>query len=333
MRTVLFYVSGHGYGHIVRMAEVMRALRSQQPEWRILARTQAPKFMVPDDVEHSSAEFESGVVESQVGLVIDEAATVEKLKCLLLRWDSVVDSEAAFVVQNGVDLVVADVPPIAGDIAHAAGVRCFAISNFTWDWIYEPYTREHLGRLESGYRHMDALLRLPFAQQERVDTFRRVIDAPLIARASGTGIQKPERSRKRVLLGSRAQVSDAALARAKLEGPEFEFIAPPVGPDFPEALASCDLVLAKLGFGIAADCIAGHKPILFPPRPNFREETILQAEVPQHVPAIRIPLDEFYAGAWAPYLRQLMATPPVISTLETTGASFCAEFIWRELLG
>ena len=42
VRTLLFYISGHGYGHVVRMSLVMRELRRMHPSWRILARTQAP---------------------------------------------------------------------------------------------------------------------------------------------------------------------------------------------------------------------------------------------------------------------------------------------------
>ena len=34
---------------------------------------------------------------------------------------------------------MADIPFLAGDIAAAAGIPIIAITNFTWDWIYEPY--------------------------------------------------------------------------------------------------------------------------------------------------------------------------------------------------
>ena len=180
MRTLLFYISGHGYGHVVRMSLVMRELRRMHPGWRILARTQAPCEMLPDGVECSSAEIDAGVVEREAGIVVDEEATVERLKGLLRRWDEIVAEETAFVRQNEVDLIVADVPPIAGDIAYAAGVSCVAISNFTWDWIYEPYARGHLARLEAAYSRMHVLLRLPFAQTDRLRRFpedrRRAVD-------------------------------------------------------------------------------------------------------------------------------------------------------------
>jgi UDP:flavonoid glycosyltransferase YjiC (YdhE family) len=327
MKTVLFYISGHGYGHVVRMSEVMRELRKRHADCRILARTQAPRHMLPEGVEYSSAEFDSGVAERETGVVMDEPGTIERLKHLLNTWDTLVATEVGFVEENAINLIVADIPPVAGEIAHAAGVPCIAISNFTWDWIYEPYAREHLGRLEQAYARMDVLLRLPFAQPDRLP-FRRIVDAPLIARKSrSTPPARPRGSRIRALLGSRAQVSEAAFARASAEAPEFEFVVPPVGAGFPEALASCDLVIAKLGFSMLAESIAARKPMLYPPRVNFREEAILQAQVSDHVPAVPIPLAEFYDGNWAPYLRRLVALPPVASPMRTNGAEFCAGFL------
>jgi hypothetical protein len=287
--------------------------------------------MVPDDVEYTSAEVDSGVVERQAGVVMDEEATVEALKRFLGRWDEVVESEIGFVLQNGVDLIVADIPPVAGDIAHAAKAPCIAISNFTWDWIYEPYAAEYVGRLEQAYSRMDVLLRLPFAQPERLQSFRRIVDAPLIARKSGPLPTQEFSSRKRVLLGSRAQVSEAALARAYKESVDFDFVVPPLGAGFPEAVASSDLVIAKLGFSMAAESIAARKPLLYPPRVSFREEALLQMQVPAHIPALPIPLEDFYNGNWDPYLRQLAAMPAIESRMPTDGAGFCARFIEQYL--
>jgi hypothetical protein len=60
----------------VRMGEVMRVLRRIRPEWRILARTRAPRAMFPDGIEFSQGEFEPGVVEREAGVVMDEEATL-----------------------------------------------------------------------------------------------------------------------------------------------------------------------------------------------------------------------------------------------------------------
>src|SRR5215204_6533025 len=111
MRSVLFYISGHGYGHAVRIGEVIRALRQLRPDWRVLVRTQAPRHMMPEHGEFSFAEIDSGVVERQAGVVMDEAATLLRLQEFLHRWDDLVAREVEFVKEQRVDLIVADIPP------------------------------------------------------------------------------------------------------------------------------------------------------------------------------------------------------------------------------
>ena len=323
MRTILFYISGHGYGHVVRTGEVIRALQRIRPDWRILARTKAPRHMLPDGVEVTAGDFESGVIEREAGVVMDEQATLEQLKILVARWDELKADEVRFARDQRADLIVSDIPPMAGDIAADLGIPCIAIANFTWDWIYEPYAKEFLEPLEQGYSKMQVLLRLPFYQSSRLNVFPKIVDAPLIARKAHVQA-KPG---NRVLLGSRAQVSEAAMTAAAASAPEYEFVTPAPDEAFTEVLASCDLVIAKLGFSMLAECIANGKPLLYPPRENFREEIILQEHVNEHIPARPIPLEDFYAGNWGKYLRKLARQPLKSNSIRTDGAEFCADYV------
>jgi L-arabinokinase len=324
MRSILFYISGHGYGHAVRMGEVIRVLERLHPDWLVIVRSQVSRQMLPASVEFHLAEIDSGVVEREAGVVMDERATLLRLREFVERWDCLVATEAAFVRGQGVNLIVADIPAIAGDVAQAAGVPCIGISNFTWDWIYEPYASEHVERLERAYSRMSVLLRLPFHQPSRLDVFPAIIDAPLIARKH-PDLRTP--GQMRVLLGSRAEISVAALERAARDAPEFDVVSP--GPEMPfsEAFARCDMVISKLGFSMMAECIAAQKPILYPPRQGFREEEILQQHVNAHVAAAAIPLKDFYRGNWGRFLRELASMNPVAGGIRTDGAEFCAHFL------
>ena len=327
MRPIAFYISGHGYGHAVRTGEVIRALQRLQPDRKIFVRTRAPRRMLPAGIEYGESDFEPRVVERRAGVVIDPVQTLTGLKNFLERWDDVVTREVTFARAHRVALIVSDIPAIAGDVAHAAGVPCVGISNFTWDWIFEPYASGYLDRFEQGYSRMDALLRLPFHQPERLNWFRRIVDVPLIARKSSIDLSPYSSKPKRVLLGSRAQVSADVLDRAQRTSPDFEFVTVAEGMNFTDTLAGCDLVIAKLGYSMVAECIAARKPLLYPPRENFREESILQQHVFQHIPALPIPLQDFYSGDWRSYLLQLLAMPAVQTDIRTDGAAVCAELI------
>ena len=80
---------------------------------------------------------------------------------------------------------------------------------------------------------MDALLRLSFHQPERLNWFARIVDVPLIARKSSIDLSPHSSKLKRVLLGSRAQVScSMSWNRAQRTSPDFEFVTVAEGMNF-----------------------------------------------------------------------------------------------------
>ena len=236
-RNVAFYVSGHGYGHAARVAEVMRALAAREPGWRLHVRTAAPRTFFPSSVAYGTVAVDAGAAE-RGPLHIDAAATLGRAAALLAGKSPIIQSEVAFIHKQEVSLVVADAPHLAGEIA-AAGVPCVAVTNFTWDWIYEPFVRDAPGpgglleEVRRGYRMMAALLRLPFADERATaGLFREVTDVPLLARRGETepadvlrtaGLD-PRDPRARVLIGMRGGVPDGALEAAAAASPDMLFV-------------------------------------------------------------------------------------------------------------
>ncbi len=137
--TILFYVSGHGYGHARRTAQIIKALLARRPDLELHVRsTAAARIFAPLPAERvSPAEFDAGMAEDDA-LTINPALTLLRLEELIDRREAIVAGESAVVRSLRPGLIVADVPFMAGHVAAAAGVACIAISNFTWDWIYQP---------------------------------------------------------------------------------------------------------------------------------------------------------------------------------------------------
>ena len=90
------------------------------------------------------------------------------------------------LVRAGARLVVGDVPPLAFATAKRAGIPALAVTNFTWDWIYEGYpeltaeTPDLLPTIRRAYACATTALRLPLAGG--FESFSHVIDVPFIAR-------------------------------------------------------------------------------------------------------------------------------------------------------
>src|SRR6185503_12078838 len=107
-------------------------------------------------------------------LSVDWRATLGGAADLLRRRRVIVAQEVEAARELAPSLVVADVPFLAGDVAAALGVPCVAVSNFTWDWIYEPHRSAHadgaavVRGVRSSYAQMAALLQLPFGHDTGV---------------------------------------------------------------------------------------------------------------------------------------------------------------------
>jgi len=353
MPKVLFYVSGHGFGHAVRSAEVMRQLLARRHDLMIHIRTTAPKIafdgLPQERVRLERASIDSGVVE-RGPLRVDVTGTLVALRQLWERREEIVREESTYVRQTDIQLIVADVPYLAGAVAKAACRPCVAIGNFTWDWIYEPYldgtpSRELGDFAANGYSDMDKFFRLPFGHPMR--NIRCVVDVPLVARRSKRAPEKMRNhlgisadARPVVLIGMRGALEEETLVRvadqnrdmlflhlqAPISQPKENLRGVDLGPSlsFPDLLRVSDVVVCKLGYGIVADIIANATRLLWPARSDFREDEILAPETPKYIPAREIPLADFASGAWGDHLRELLTASKPETTIATNGSDVVA---------
>jgi hypothetical protein len=90
------YVSGHGYGHATRVAEVLRSIREREPSLPLAVASSAPARLFAREV---SGSIEFRPVECDVGLaqrgalIIDEAASLARCREFGLRWNALVEDE------------------------------------------------------------------------------------------------------------------------------------------------------------------------------------------------------------------------------------------------
>src|SRR5690242_20721302 len=109
VRTIGYYVSGHGFGHARRAAALLRALVAGAADVRVVVRTSAPAGLfdgIPNVVVSAPAEsFDPGVVERDA-LTVDAEASVRRLADVLGRKGAIVAAEAAFMKEVAARVVV-----------------------------------------------------------------------------------------------------------------------------------------------------------------------------------------------------------------------------------
>lgn len=360
-RELLYYVSGHGYGHATRSAAIIRQFVERAPGWTVHVRSSAPERLfdgLANTVVHKQPRsLDPGVVEDPDALGVDVPATLAQLEDYYEQREAMKSAELAWLAEREIALVVADFPPLSGEIAAAAGLPCLGIGNFTWDWIYEPFFQEG-GRGESlqawiraGYGKMQTMLRLPFCHTSGLEMFGAVQAMPLAVRRATRDageVQRrlgmdPHDDRRRIVLAMRGRIPVAARERAARENPDCLFLhfdaeeglvaenmlAVELTPtlNFTDVLQLADVVVSKLGYGILSECIAAQKAILCPPRRCFREDEIFDREAARYVRLLGISHADFAAGRWRESLRRLLALPRPTEELSLDGAERCAQWI------
>jgi L-arabinokinase len=357
------YVSGHGFGHSTRTAEVLRAVRQRTPRLPIVVSTSAPSFLfegvVAPPLEFRSVAGDVGLVQKDA-LAIDEEGTVAAWQAFTADWVAHVDGEARWLRRGDVRLVLGDIPPLAFAAAADAGVPSVALGNFSWDWVYRHLARRlpALGAAADwaaeAYRRAGLLLRLPFAGDLSVFPVAR--DVPLIVRQPR--LDRAE-ARRRLGLGARPAVllsfGGVGLSGLNLSGygrlREYEFLvtgargdgplpdnARLLDPDalaaaaleYPDLVAAVDVVVTKPGYGIVTDCIGARTRLVYTDRGDFPEYPILVAGMAECLPAEFASNDEIREGrlepALAAVLRRAFPDPPRID-----GAAVVADELLARL--
>jgi L-arabinokinase len=341
---IVYYISGHGFGHATRSIELIKAIVAARRDARIVIRTAAPGWLFDAIAGPSIAvlplEADTGVTQRD-SLNIDEVDTVTRAAAFYRDFDALTDREAVFLRTSGATAVIGDIPPLAPAAAARAGVPAIAIGNFTWDWIYAGYdsfAREAPGVIpviRDAYALATRALRLPlhggFEPMAAV-----TVDIPFIARRSmrdpadtrralGVPADRPFVVASFGAYGLTAAYDDIARAqRLTVLSPGSTL---PAGLAYQDVVAAADLVITKPGYGIVSECVANDTPLLYTSRGRFVEYDVFVAEMPRVVRCRFIPQDDLRAGRWRPHVEALLEQPPPPECARIDGAQVAANAI------
>jgi hypothetical protein len=339
---IVFYISGHGFGHASRQIELMREVCTQRPDARLIVRTSVPRWLFAPlasaAVDVQALETDTGVVQVD-SLSLDEEQTARDAASFFAGFDHRAAVEAELLRGVRANLVVGDIPPLACAAAERAGVPCLAIGNFTWDWIYAAYPAfernapEVIPAIRRAYAATTRALRLPFhGGFEPMAAVTR--DIPLIARRS---TRDPAETRQRLgLTGERPIVltsfgrygADLPLDALRRAG-NLTIIDvpsdPPAGLLYQDLVAAADVVVSKPGYGIVSECVANGTALLYTSRGRFVEYDVFVAEMPGLLRCRYIAREDLLAGHWADPVDALMAQPPPAVQAPVDGAVVAAR--------
>jgi hypothetical protein len=355
---VLYYITAHGYGHAVRSAAVCDALHellsaagADAGGFRLTLRTDVPEAFFKEELPfpHSrrGGGFDVGCLQSDgVSALIPE--TLEAYMRISARNRRFLEGEARWCVDNGVDCVVGDITPFAFEVAERAGAPSAAIGNFTWHDIYAPYAERFPGYgamlSEMAEQYRKATVALELYPAAPMPVFERRKAMPILGRA---GVNRREEicrhfgisPGKRLGLIYTGNFGLGGVDWRRLEGFEgweFAGVYPlPGGPGnyhliskerfrYQDLPASADAVIAKMGYGVFAESLLNGIPIIYPPRDDFAEFPVLDAEAKRLGSGVCVSMDEFCGLGWAELLDDTVSKN-TMKPVAHNGAMRCAE--------
>ena len=351
VRSIYIAVTSHGFGHAVRAATVAAKLQQLRPDIALTFVTVAPEWLlqcyVKGNFVYRQRIFDVGVIQSD-SLTMDKQATLHKMQEIVDRQDSLIAEEAEYIRDRQIGLILADIPALAAPIAQAAGIPCWMMSNFGWDFIYRDWGEnfaEIVTWIENYYRSSDRLFRLPLA--EPMSVFPQITDVGLTG--SDPCYNENELRQTFEITTSKAKTVLLTFGGLGLQAipydnlqhyPDWQFITfDRAAPNLPNLLKIsdrtlrpldfmpiCGRVVSKPGYSTFSEALCCDVPIVSLTREDFAEASILLEGIQDYARHQIITPKEFFSGDWS-FLNLPLLPPRKTEPLAKDGATAIAQEI------
>lgn len=357
--TLYIAITNHGFGHAVRVASVAAKIQELNPEILLILTTTAPRWLlesyITGDFIHRPRAFDVGVVQAD-SLNMDKEATLEKLREIQTKQNSLIASEVNFIKQNRVGLILADIPPLAARIAASAGIPCWMMSNFGWDFIYRDWSGEFeriADWIGECFGKCDRLFRLPL--HEPMSAFPNIEDVGLTG-----GTPRYSEDKLREAFGIATPLETTALMTFGGLGleeipyhnlqqfPEWKFItfdtnAPelpnlikvksqefakyfPILPRPVDLMPVCGRLISKPGYSTFSEALRLEIPITSIMREGFAESAVLLEGIQNYAEHQIVTATEFFEEDWE-FLRKPLNPPRLSQKLDKNGTEAIAQAV------
>ncbi len=351
------FVTSHGFGHLNRAVAVLNQIPPSIPitiftdlalfgHWRERLQRSAALEARPADFGAYNPPGDSLTTDGPATI----ARAIEAHRDALAR----LDDDVAALCKGGYAAVLCDTPSIPLVAARRAGIPGYLLANFTWADIYE----EHAGPLGGEAARFVASLRDEIAQATAI--FRAEPALPLTGMAPlievgmvvTPGRDRGAELRERLGLASGNRLVYFYVGRYGQDGLGWErlarlgergihFVGFHPAPSSPanfhvvpadawtgaDLAASCDVAVAKAGYGTVCEAIVAGTPMVYPPRSGFAEHTALERALEAWGGGVRVDPDDFRALRLDAALDHALSLRPGAPPYPTDGARRVARHL------
>lgn len=307
VKTILFDISNHGFGHLSQTAPVIDRLQERFSGLRIVLRTKHPRNVVEEfissEIEIGHAPLEA-TIDAPDAMSVDIEASAAAYMRLYAAWGERLNVESQFMQALEPSLVVSNINPLSLAAARRAGVRNIALCCMNWADIYESFFKDRpeaarvVGTLREAYSGAEVFLQ-PRPHMSMADISRRRSIGPIARK----GARRRDELRKRlnvsdserlVLLTLGGLPNPASLDLPRLDGVRWlarRAIAPlrddvsaceESGLSALDLLFSVDAVICKDSYCTVVEAACAAVGVVIAPRENWPETDCLVEWADRH---------------------------------------------------
>lgn len=331
-----FFITSHGFGHASRACAIIDKLAVSNSN-KFFLFTETPKWFFENSLQTPFTYF---AFQTDVGLVQtnpfneDLDQTLHELKKYYPFGSNLISFITKLIVENKIDIVVCDISALGIYIADKLHIPSVLIENFTWDWIYEFYTKtkpqlkKYISYLEQIYQK--SAIRItsePFclakSQAYQVSPIFRETrhakqkvlkdlsinddDDIILISMGGIPIEKFAQKKVSSVKNIKFLVPVNYLSQIQFDG---SIIYLPHNHQFyhPDLVNISKLLIGKVGYSTIAEVYSLRKPFMYIGRENFPESKILEKFITSTIVSKATRLEKFFSDEWFEDIENLIQT-------------------------
>ena len=363
MQHVLFDISAHGFGHVAQTTVVINALNASR--LRLTIRSMAPEKVLRARIKHPFTlipyQQDEGMV-MHTAMQVNPQATWEWYANFHANYAERCTAAARTLEQLQPDIIFANVPYLSLAAAAQVGIPSVAMCSLNWADLFQFYCGHQRGAERIHAQILDAYAQARYFLQATPsmpmsDLPNTLAIAPvalqgqahkqalhnqsginvqtgptprfiLNALGGGIGIHYPLANWP-VLPGVYWIFPDESLT---VKRPDFIALSQFKMP-YLDILASCDLVVAKTGYGIQTEAVIHQKPLLCVDRLEWPEQPWLVDWHRHHGVMELISWPQLQSGQFGDTIMALLATTWDKPVIEPHGAREAASILHSVLAG
>lgn len=330
-KSIVYYISDHGFGHATRSLAIIRTLRQEQPNLKISIRTFNNATLIKEALENEAVSVYQS--KNDFGLIQGGRLSISPVKTKIAfekwvtTWDEWLREEQNRLTPRP-DLMISDISPQPFLLAEKLGISSIAISNFTWLDQYKALFESNLLQyLEQAYNAASSALVLPFNMEMTGIKTERKKDIPLVFRKPTRDLkalqsQYPALEGKKLMFiradgGSLAY--SLSLDRWKAI-PSFAYVTgsekvkskdkrifriPCNEFNHQDFVMASELIISKAGYSILSEAVAGKVPLILIATKRFPEANVMCQKAFTLGIAQVYSIDDVLEGNWLDELEDL----------------------------